>query len=72
MRLNQKQVGKQIDQLMAIRAQLSVFNEKAHNLTLSIKDAGGGESKYYRAFLVPIPKHTVIVRAHKRLDVRPK
>jgi len=67
MRLNQTQVARKINALANIKAKISQLALREHELSLVIKNAGGGESGLWRADIVHIPAHIRKVRAHKQL-----
>lgn len=72
MRYTKAQISHKIDYLAALRAQQSILTNKSQDLVLAIKEAGGGESKRFRALLVRMPKKTVVVKAHKQVRLYAK
>jgi hypothetical protein len=70
--MNKATIAKLIDQLGGIKAQQAHLATQAEVLVTQLKKVGGGESIYWRAQMVKIPKHTVEVKAHKQLRLYPK
>jgi hypothetical protein len=72
MRQTRQQVSWKIDRLAELKKRIARELDKANMLVLSIKQAGGGESKKFRATLHHIRAHDVHIRAHKQLRIAPK
>ncbi len=69
MKLNEKQIAKEIDALAKIKVKQAKLAVDAERHALVIKKAGGGESAKWIAKLVKMPRKVVIVKAHKRLNL---
>lgn len=71
MNLNKQQLAKEIDAYVALKARENALALQAARHAQMIKQAGGGESKKWRAALVKVARKVVIVKAHKQLRVYP-
>jgi len=65
--MNKVTMAKIIDKFAAIKAKQAVLDMQAQLLSTQLKKEGGGESQQWRAALVRISAHTVIIKAHKQL-----
>lgn len=72
MRHTKKLTAKRIDELALLKSQIAPHIAKIEELTLIVKDAGGGESSLWRAELVRMPKRVMVIKAHKQLRLYEK
>lgn len=72
MRHTKKLTAKRIDELALLKSQIAPHVARIEELTLAVKDAGGGESALWLAELVRMPKKVMIVKAHKQLRLYAK
>lgn len=62
----------EVDHLQHLREKMRELREDAEQCRRKIIDAGGGESRIFKALVVHVRAHIAKYNGHYRVDIKPK
>lgn len=71
-RSSKRITARRVDELAAIKTQISDLRAREEELVDILKAQGGGESASWLADIVRMPKRTMVVKAHRQLRLYAK